>query len=105
MACFSHIASLIEADVQRRQSASAKVMNSLRAMVERWLAHMPPCEVSFARFGSEGSGRRCHVRVDVHRPEGDLAIHFFRHRDGMWRVFPPTSVPVAMRVLPAGIDD
>ena len=71
-------------------------MNSLRAMVERWLAHMPPSRVSFARFGCDSSGRRCHVRVHVHRPEGDIAIHFFRHRDGMWRVFPPATVSIAM---------
>jgi hypothetical protein len=77
-------------------------MNSLRAMVERWLAHMPPARVSFARFGCEGSARRRHVRVDVHRPEGDVAIHFFRHRDGMWRVFPPTASPLVMNVLSVG---
>jgi len=78
-------------------------MNSLRAMVERWLSHMPPCEVSFARFGCGDGGRRCHVRVEVHRPEGDVAIHFFRHRDGTWRVFPPPTSHLAMTAFQ--IDD
>ena len=77
-------------------NSGCNVMNSLRAMVERWLAHMPPSRVSFARFKCDSSGRRCHVRVHVHRPEGDVAIHFFRHCDGMWRVFPPASAPIVM---------
>jgi hypothetical protein len=79
-------------------------MNSLRAVVERWLSHMQATQVSFARFGCDEWGRRRHIRLDIHRPDGDVAIHFFRHCDGMWRVFPPAPTRLSMRAFRVGDD-
>jgi hypothetical protein len=64
---------------------------SLRSMIEKWF--MPSSETSLrvSRFGRRQPNRRHCVRVEALRPAGPLAILFFRHDDGAWRVFPPEA--------------
>ncbi|MFM0078774.1 hypothetical protein P0D72_07770 [Paraburkholderia sediminicola] len=64
---------------------------SLRSLVERWLTPTSATPVRVTRFGRTGSSRRRYVRVEVPRPEGSVALFFFRHDDGTWRVFPPET--------------
>lgn len=75
-------------------------MNSLRVLVQRWLAPGPGASLRITRFSCVGSERRRHVRVDAWRPDGTVTILFFRHKDGMWRVFPPDAERLAMRAYP-----
>jgi len=61
---------------------------SLRALVSLWLA--PDLRgVKVIEFRRGHSRRECYVRVEVWKEEGAIAMFFFRHRDGGWRVFPP----------------
>ena len=66
--------------------------NSLRALVEKWLAPSDanPARVSCFRHlvGRKG----CFVCVESTQPtRGRLSIAFFRHGDGLWYVFPPVA--------------
>ncbi|TAL92933.1 MAG: hypothetical protein EPN73_23465 [Paraburkholderia sp.] len=76
-------------------------MSSLRILVEKWLTPGPGCSLRITRFSCTGSERRRHVRVDARRAGGGtVTILFFRHRDGLWRVFPPEADRLAMRADP-----
>jgi hypothetical protein len=70
---------------------------SLREVVERWLApsHAVPFRVRPLRHAARGR----YVRVEARAPSGDIAICFFRHDDGAWRVFPPLPHRPAMRAV------
>ncbi|TDN61935.1 hypothetical protein [Paraburkholderia sp. BL10I2N1] len=72
-------------------------MNTLRFLVEKWLAPAPTTPVRVTRFSCTSSDHRRHVRVEALRPEGSVVILFFRHGDGTWRVFPPDTERLAMR--------
>lgn len=63
---------------------------SLRSQIEKWLppAAITPIRITRVSYGWSAHGR-C-VRVEATRSAGSIAIHFFRHRDGSWFVFPQT---------------
>jgi hypothetical protein len=64
---------------------------SLRSLVEKWLTPTSTTPVRVARFGRTASKGRRYVHIEVLRPEGPVALFFFRHDDGTWRVFPPET--------------
>lgn len=59
---------------------------SLRSLVDKWTPPNWVGPIRITRFSSAHRGR--YVRVEVSRPEGPFALFFFRHDDGVWRVFP-----------------
>jgi hypothetical protein len=71
---------------------------SLRLLVEKWLGPTPAMPVRVTQFGRMPSNQRRYVRVEALRPAGTLAIYFFLHDDGTWRVFPPEVERPAMSV-------
>ncbi|WP_244145359.1 hypothetical protein [Paraburkholderia mimosarum] len=70
---------------------------SLRAMVEKWLAPAAAVPVRVTRVASTHLRRMRCVKVEAQRAEGAVAILFFLHRDGAWRVFPPEAKYPAMQ--------
>ncbi|MBC8742913.1 hypothetical protein F6X40_41355 [Paraburkholderia sp. UCT31] len=64
---------------------------SLRSLVEKWLTPTAATPVRVTRFSRTGASRRRYARVEVQRPEGSVALFFFRHDDGTWQVFPPET--------------
>lgn len=67
---------------------------SLRYVVEKWLAFNPPGLAKVIAFGRTPLGRGRYVCVETTHDSRDLALFFFRHGDGCWRVFPPaTTLP------------
>jgi len=48
------------------------------------------------RFSRTRDSNRRYVCVEVARPACSVAIMFFRHADGAWRVFPPRREGPAM---------
>nr|WP_082855340.1 hypothetical protein [Paraburkholderia phytofirmans] len=62
---------------------------SLRSLVEKWLMPTSETPVRVTRFGRTGSRRSRYVCVEARQPDGPVALFFFRHDDGAWRVFPP----------------
>lgn len=70
----------------------------LRLLVEKWLGPTPAMPARVTRFGRMPSNRRRYVCVEALRPAGALAIYFFFHDDGAWRVFPPEVARPAMSV-------
>ena len=64
---------------------------SLRWQVDKWLAPAPATPVHVTRFSRTGSGGHRYVCVETSSPAGVRALFFFRHDDGSWSVFPPTS--------------
>jgi hypothetical protein len=63
--------------------------NSLRLLVEKWLAPTLATPIRVTRFSRTGSNRRRYICVEGQRPEGSATLFFFRHDNGVWRVFPP----------------
>ncbi|TDN68857.1 hypothetical protein B0G77_2211 [Paraburkholderia sp. BL10I2N1] len=63
----------------------------LRLLVEKWLTPTFSTPIRVTRFGRTGTSRRRYVRVEAQRPEGSVALFFFRHDDGTWHVFPPET--------------
>ena len=70
---------------------------SLRMMVEHWLPPGPENRLRVTAFKHQRSKHECYVCVEVSRATGPVALFFFRHRDGTWRVFPPRPERPAMR--------
>lgn len=64
---------------------------SLRLLVDKWLAPTAATPVRITHFSRTGSNGTRYVRVEALRPTGLLAILFFRHDDGSWCVFPPST--------------
>jgi hypothetical protein len=64
---------------------------SLRFLVDKWLAPMPAHPVRVTEFGRTRWGHTRYVRVEASLPGGMRSLLFFRHNDGCWCVFPPTS--------------
>jgi hypothetical protein len=63
---------------------------SLRLLIEKWLAPVCERQIRVTRFSRRPGGTRC-VRVEAQRRDGGMALFFFRHKDGVWRVFPPEA--------------
>lgn len=59
---------------------------SLRVMVKYWLVPDPTQRVRVTRFRNQPSRRECYVRVMAVRAGRQIAIYFFRHSDGIWRI-------------------
>jgi hypothetical protein len=70
---------------------------SLRLVVEHWLAPDPTTRVQVTHFRNRRSRRECYVCVEAIRADGPVAMFFFRHEDGLWRIFPPRRERPAMR--------
>jgi hypothetical protein len=75
----------------------ATAEKSLRAMIEYWLAPDPEMPVRVARFRNGRLNDGCYVRVEAVTSAGIAGMFFFRHKDGIWRVFPPNRDRAAMR--------
>lgn len=73
--------------------------NSLREMVEHWLAPDPANGVRVTQFRNRRSKHECYVCVETLTAAGPLALFFFRHQDGAWRIFPPSRERPAMRAI------
>lgn len=72
--------------------------NSLRAMVEHWLAPDPARPVRVTQFRNRRAAHERFVCIETFRTERPIAMFFFRHDDGAWRVFPPSRERPAMRI-------
>jgi hypothetical protein len=64
---------------------------SLRFLVEKWLAPSPAVAVHVTEFSRMRLGGCRYVRVETADDTGSRSLFFFRHDDGCWCVFPPTS--------------
>lgn len=70
---------------------------SLRFLVEKWLAPTPSALVHVTEFSRTRLGGRRYVRVETLLEGGSRGLFFFRHDDGCWCVFPPTAdTPTAL---------
>ena len=76
----------------------ASAEKSLRLMIEHWLGPELGDEVRVTRFRNRRSTRECYVRVETFNAAGPVAMFFFRHQDGTWRIFPPSQERPAMCV-------
>jgi hypothetical protein len=76
----------------------ASAYHSLRLIVERWLAPDPARGVRVIEFRNRRSPRECYVCVETFRRSGTVALFFFRHQDGAWRIFPPDRERPSIRV-------
>lgn len=70
---------------------------SLRWMVEQWLAAGCSKDVRVTAFRSRPSKHECYVCVEAFTGGGRVAMFFFRHRDGSWRIYPPSRERLALR--------
>lgn len=74
----------------------ASAERSLRKMVEYWLAPNAVKPVRVTTFRNRRLQGECFVRVEAWKTEEPIAMFFFRHRDGSWRIFPPNPQRPAM---------
>jgi hypothetical protein len=70
---------------------------SLRLLVEKWLAPTAATPVHVTWSSRTHASQKRSVRAETIRPEGAVAIFFFRHDDGTWCVFPPAAWYPTMR--------
>jgi hypothetical protein len=71
---------------------------SLRALVDKWLAPTPGTPARVTRFSRMSSNHRRYVCVETARQTDVLAIYFFRHDDG-WRNSTNLQTPEATTLL------
>ncbi|WP_144143614.1 hypothetical protein [Paraburkholderia sp. BCC1884] len=64
---------------------------SLRFLVEKWLAPESSAQIHVTEFSRTRIGGRRYVRVETSFESGPRGLFFFRHDDGCWCVFPPTA--------------
>jgi hypothetical protein len=64
---------------------------SLRFLVEKWLAPEPSASLRVTEFSRTRLGGRRYVRVETLLGADSRGLFFFRHDDGCWCVFPPTA--------------
>ena len=74
------------------------VDGSLRRLADKWLGGLPKGLARVTDFGYCRRNSWRYVRIETTCSSGALAIFFFRHEDGSWRVFPPAVPRPAMRV-------
>ncbi|QGZ64707.1 hypothetical protein [Paraburkholderia acidisoli] len=75
--------------------------SSLRTLVDKWLAPTACVPARVVRFSRTHEHRLRFVCVEAAHPARTIAIFFFRHDDGSWRVFPPADFGPAMRARAA----
>jgi hypothetical protein len=63
---------------------------SLRLLVEKWLAPVAATPVRVTEFSRTRIDGTRYVRVEASSSGGPRALFFFKHDDGCWCVFPPT---------------
>ena len=71
---------------------------SLRSLVEKWLGPISATPVRVTRFGRVQPNQGAYFHMELLLPTGPVGMFFFRHRDGSWRVFPPETERLAMRI-------
>jgi hypothetical protein len=67
------------------------VKQSLRLVVNKWIAARSEGNVRLTRSPHAQSGAGRFVCVEVTQKDRPFAIIFFRHEDGSWQVFPPPA--------------
>jgi hypothetical protein len=73
--------------------------NSLREIVGHWLTPDPGSQLRVTQFRNRRSKNECYVRIETLTAAGPVALYFFRHQDGVWRIFPPSRERPAMRAI------
>ncbi|REG51026.1 hypothetical protein B0G80_7507 [Paraburkholderia sp. BL6669N2] len=73
--------------------------NSLLAIVNNWLISNGAEPTRITPFWTGDARRGRAVRVEASRATGVIEILFFRHADGMWRVFPQEPLRPVMKYL------
>ena len=71
--------------------------HSLRAVVDHWLTGRAE-NVRVTAFRHGPARQRCYVCVEAIRSDGRMAMFFFRHLDGTWRIYPPSRKQLAFRI-------
>ncbi|MBC8640576.1 hypothetical protein IAG25_27445 [Caballeronia sp. EK] len=71
---------------------------SLRFLMHDWLGRAGNIRVSRAARSKAMPWRA--VRIEVTVSSTAFAIVFFRHDDGSWRVYPPTSPSLSINLVP-----
>jgi hypothetical protein len=79
-----------------RENVLACEQKSLRVLVEHWLAPGTADQVRVVEFRNNRARQQCYVRVELLTTGDQTAMFFFRHADGIWRVFPPARVRPTM---------
>jgi hypothetical protein len=80
--------------LDRRTKMTNHREQSLRCVVEKWLAFNPPGTAKVIAFGRTPPRRGHYVCIETTHDSGSVTLYFFRHGDGCWRVFPPaTTLP------------
>ena len=68
---------------------TSTVEQSLRSVAEKWFEFEPLKSARVTMFSRTLSGGRRYVCIETTHDREKLALFFFRHDDGCWRVFPP----------------
>lgn len=71
---------------------------SLHSMVAHWLVPDPAKPVRVTKFRNRRSTRECYVYIETVKAGGQVAMFFFRHQDGTWRIYPPTRKRLALSI-------
>lgn len=71
----------------------------LRSLVEKWFGSTGAAPVRVTRFGRTRSSRVRYVSICAPHATNPFEIHFFRHLDGKWCVFPPSDERPVMGVF------
>ncbi|GAB7523459.1 hypothetical protein [Paraburkholderia sp. 2C] len=77
---------------------------SLRLLVEKWLAPLAATPLHVTHFGRTRNDGTRYVRVEASSVDGPRALFFFRHDDGCWCVFPPTTDRVKRMSEPFAVE-
>jgi hypothetical protein len=90
----------------KRQSIAEMIMSNsssaLRSLVDKWFGPTRTVPVRVTRFSrTRASGVR-YVSICAPLATTPFEIHFFRHLDGQWCVFPPTDERPAIGVVSRG---
>lgn len=64
---------------------------ALRELIAKWFGHGNAPHLRITRLHGPGLERGC-IRAELANARQPLAIVFFRHQAGCWRIFPPTHV-------------
>ena len=76
--------------------------STLHRLVDKWFGPAQATPLRVVRVKSKGAHPSRCICVEALRPMGRLSILFFRHGDGIWRVFPPNSTGPSMNALRLG---